>query len=403
MVTRRGIIAALATGAAGALAGYRGGTLSAQAGEAKVDSGPGGERTGLDLDVRAFGFRGTGTEADRLRLDTCLAEAGQAAREGMFGAGRGATVRFPAGVFRVALPEPVAVPAGVSIAGAGNYSTQLQFVGDGAGDALVWAPSTYGGSLRDIFLADVGRANVRDLLVLRQVVGFDVRNVVASYATRYCIRMEDVVGISCQGLIATQAGESNLWIGTAGESVATTCRFFQSWFQFSQHGPGVDVAGLGIGFHGCTFESAGDGSIARGYGAQVRGGAVSFYEPYLENNAQYDIYAPGGAGDPAVLHVTSPTLVGGGRKQAGRGGIFADHCRELTVVGGDYAQVPGSVTFTRNTQRVNLQVPACYPNDPRMLGGSLREAPGMVLYTEASTGNVVLAGGFQLRGASSTS
>jgi hypothetical protein len=191
-------------------------------------------------------------------------------------------------------------------------------------------------------------------------------------------------------------------VGSAvAEGYTTTARFVGCYFQGTQNGPGADVAGYGLHFEQCIFESCGQNTPAGSYGVRVHWGTVAFDSPYFENNRDWEIIAgteaPSGAQETAVT-VINPVFTPG-NKLTGKGGVRFER-GSATLVGGNYGTEPHPISFSTAMNHVFVSAKT-YPGKPEVdAPGSLKTLPGTVLYTDPPSGQWIVTGaaGYEIGG-----
>jgi Pectate lyase superfamily protein len=378
---------------------------------------------GQVFNVKAYGALGTGL-ANPTQDDTAAFQAAITAASQSMGtvdqtatSTRGSVVFVPYGFYRIT--STLHLPSGVSIRGAGQRTTQLRLDIGSTSDGLVWDLGTEDPYHVGAFLEDIdimaGGAGVRDMVVLDKWQGFAFNRVRLYAATRYNLRVQDCIDVSAFHLQSFEAGVSGLYMD-ALRWVCTTCRFVSCYFQGTLAGPCVDVAGLGLTFDGCVFESSGTVNEELGIGAQVRFGTATFLAPYFENNSKYELLA-GTVHNPVTnntdtsVTVINPVIRLGMIKRAGQpaesirkvavsGGLRFER-GSVYVLGGDYTGIPRPIILTPTTGAVFINANT-YPQTPVMDGGSnsLKSALGTVLYGDPVTGNVIQTGtaGYEIGG-----
>lgn len=414
LVSLRGRVPAL-PGEAGA---YGSVALAATAGGLR-DLGGLPQTGGMVFDVRAFGARGDAlrdrrqhdTDAFQAAIDAAAAQSSPA--EPTAGSGSGGVVFVPQGVYRIT--RTLRLPSGVSIRGAGMYTSQIAFAPPPGEDGLVWSlpegsPFGSGGFLEDIdILAESqpgGRTRTcRNLVVLSQWSSFVLNRVRILGAREHNLRIHNCVNVSAFHLVSQFAGRSNLWIGAARNTVTTTCRFVSCYLQASERGPSADVAGLGLVFDGCVFENAGTELPIReageAYGIRVRGGTATLMAPYFEANRSWELIAgtdevPPNSPFGASVTVINPVIMphhdrqGALVKAPGTGG-FRFERGSAFIQGGNFSQMQRPLVFSTRMDMVSA-VASLYPGVPEVEGGTLAQLPGTVQYKDPASGNVMLAG-----------
>ncbi|HEU0077750.1 MAG TPA: hypothetical protein VFQ76_08900, partial [Longimicrobiaceae bacterium] len=280
-------------------------------------------------------------------------------------------------------------------------------------DGLVWDQGNeaagihhVGAFLEDIDLMtwnrDASGQSARDLVVLQSWLSFAINRVRLYAANRYNLRVNDCVNISVFHLESLEAGTSNLYVGSAvSEGYSTTVRFVGCYFQGTQSGPGADVAGYGLSFEQCIFESCGRQTGAGSYGCRVRWGTAVFVTPYFENNPDWEIIAgtvlqPGNQG--TAVTVINPTITPGAKVEEAGGVRFERGT--ATVIGGNFGPSPHPISFSNGMDHVYVAAKT-YPGKPEVDSpGSLKTIPGTVLYTDPPSGQLIQTGlaGYEIGG-----
>jgi hypothetical protein len=289
-------------------------------------------------------------------------------------------VQIPAG--RGIVTRGITVPEGVLIRGAGRHNTQLvvQIASNPTTtDAFTFSPATsghaFGGGLQDMHIFGA-HADCRDVVHLLGGADMLFSQVQIFGGGRYGIYFNDnaidCTMISCK---ATSSYVSGLRI--AGVAPSTTFRAFGSYFTNPYTGPAVDVAGIGMLFSGCVFESAGAEAGARTLtdtvGARVRWGTATFDGCYFENNAGHDIHC--GTEDnvnKTSVAITNPLYMPGPYEVAGKAFLYADRAHFADLRGGNMgsAAIPVLVSATGEAQ-CELHVSArMYPNEITLASGN---------------------------------
>lgn len=373
------------------------------------------DKGGMVFNVRAYGALG-GANPDNVddRDDTPAFKAAIAAAASQVtgvsasetaGSGNGGVVFVPQGIYRI--KDTLNVPQGVSIRGAGMYTSQILFSMSVWQDGLVWSTPNEGDFGQGGFLEDIDikaekytdGMGAQSLVVLRHWTTFAINRVRIIGASAYNLGILDCVNISVFHLLGRSAIQRCLWIGASSGTVTTTCRFVGCYFQNTLRGPCVDVAGLGIAFDGCIFESAGSEIATHGYGAQVRGGTVTFNAPYFEANRSWDllagtdVVAANSSLSPSVT-VINPVIMplhdkvtGELIKVANTGGLKFERGGAF-VLGGNLYHSPRPLVFSKQMDLV--QTATFGPNLPAVEGGTFANVPGTILYKNA--GQAVQAG-----------
>jgi hypothetical protein len=375
------------------------------------------DKGGMVFNVKAYGALGgalpTNTQDDTQAFQDAI-DAAEAQVTGTPSdtatSGRGGVVFVPQGVYRI--KSTLTIPAGVSIRGSGMHTSQIVFALASNEDGLVWSqpsgPFALGGFLEDIDVKaesyTEGKA-AQDLVVLSQWANFALNRVRILGASRYGLRMHNCVNITATHVLSASSGTSNLYIGASSGTVTTTTRFVGCYFQASQRGPAVDVAGLGIAFDACVFENSGAAwtlaQAAEAYGARVRSGTVTFVAPYFEANRSWELIAGTDVVEPNTAFGASVTVLnavvmplhdpqGVLIKVANTGGFKFERGTAI-VHGGNLYQVPRPLVFTNQMDLVQAAA-AIYPHLPEVEGATLAQLPGTVLYKKPATGQVVQAG-----------
>ena len=368
------------------------------------------EKGGMVFNVKAYGATGDGITDDKQAFIDAIAAANQPQPNlpmDTNSSGRGGVVYVPQGVYIVG--STLTMPAGVSIRGAGMNSSQIRFRLATTVDGFVWSSPggnfAQGGFMEDLDILAASYASpeaARNLVVLEHWSNFAFHRVRVAGAYENNIRIIDSLNISGFHVVSRGARRCNLWIGAASETVTTTCRFVGCYFQNSLRGPCVDVAGLGLAFDGCIFESAGHEVDTEGYGARVRGGTVTFTAPYFEANRNWDLIAgtdvveKNGPLSPSVV-VINPLLnpahdpATGALLKATNSGALKFERGRATVLGGNFYHIAPSLVFSTEMDFVNV-AGNLYYNPPAVEGGTLADLPGTVLYKKHPSGQVVQAG-----------
>ncbi|HYH82393.1 MAG TPA: glycosyl hydrolase family 28-related protein [Longimicrobium sp.] len=360
-----------------------------------------------------FGAVGDGTTDDTLAIQAAITAATLQLSNNAATAvsAKGSIVYFPMGIYKIS--STLHLSSGVSIRGAGMRTTQLKFYLSTGDDGLVWdqgnetSPYHVGAFLEDIDLMTAGRdttgQSARDLVVLQSWQSFSINRARIYAAYRNNLLINDSVNITAVHLESYEAGQSNLYVGSASsEGYTTTARFVGCYFQGTQDGPGADVAGYGLSFEQCIFESCGRRTPAGAYGVRVRWGTAAFVSPYFENNRDWELIAgteaPSGAQETAVT-VINPVFTPASNKLTGKGGVRFER-GSATLVGGNYGTGPHPMSFSTAMNHVFVSAKS-YPNAPEVdAPGSLKLLPGTVLYTDPPSGQWIVTGaaGYEIGG-----
>jgi hypothetical protein len=369
---------------------------------------------GMVFNVKAYGALGTAltssAQDDTAAFQAAITAASQAM--GTLGesssSARGSVVFVPHGIYRI--KGTLTFPNGVALQGAGMHTTQLRFALAPTADGLVWANATeltfgFGGFMEDIDVIAEGAHDSQaqtaaNLVVLSWWSNFAFNRVRLQGARDANLRIDNCLHITATHLLARGARTSNLWIGAASNWVTTTCRFVGCYFQASTHGPGADVAGLGLHFDNCVFEDSGNVVPTSGYGIRIRRGTVTLTAPYFEANRSWDliagtdVIAPNNANGASVTVINAVVMPyhdeqGVLQKQANTGALRFERGSAF-VLGGNYAQSPRPLVVTTSMDMVQAAA-NFYPHAPEVEGGTFANLPGTVLYKKGS-GQVVQAG-----------
>jgi hypothetical protein len=371
------------------------------------------DKGGAVYNVKAYGAVGDGVADDTAAIQAAITAATLQISNNSATAvsAKGSIVYFPMGIYKIT--STLHLSSGVSIRGAGMRTTQLRFFLSTTADGLVWDQGNEGAGmfhvgafLEDIDLMtwnrDTSDQSARDLVVLQSWLSFAINRVRIYAANRYNLRIDDCVNISAFHLESLEARTSNLYVGSAvAEGYSTTVRFVGCYFQGTQSGPGADVAGYGLSFDQCIFESCGRQTGAGSYGCRVRWGTAAFVAPYFENNPDWEIIAgtvlqPGNQG--TAITVINPTITPG-TKVTGAGGLRFER-GTATVIGGNYGPSPHPISFSNGMDHVYVAAKT-YPGKPEVDSpGSLKTLPGTVLYTDPPSGQIIQTGiaGYEIGG-----
>jgi hypothetical protein len=313
----------------------------------------------------------------------------------------GGTVYIPAGIHT--LTQPLIIE-----------TSNVQLVGDGKGRTIIAVDvgperdgivfQTTGGYLSNCGVSDMTiRAatryqSVRDLLVLRHVAYTTLRDLSLSGAKRYCTAMDYVLGVRAETCELHSAEQSPLWVGSEEGSVSTTATFESCSFRVAQNGPGADVAGLGINFLSCTFESNGANGLDASTGITIRSGYVSLIACYWENNASHDVLV--GTGGITHFAMTSFHALTGGYTLPNKFHLVIDqYTRGATICGGRMTTRPAIMIHpaARNVHGSGIEWASWQPIMTD--GSSIYDAAGVCFIgSESSSGRVQALGRYDLRG-----
>jgi hypothetical protein len=365
-----------------------------------------------ELNVKWFGaVGGDGLVDDTAAIQAALLAASHIPFDAPGGQyGYGGVVMFPHG--RYLVTSKLVVNKGVSIIGEGRQTTEIKFTVGASIDGIGWesVTPTYGGCLRDIALVATAQNQCRNLVSLSQCYHFDIANCDIQGAGNNGIKISDCTSVTCQDSIITGNYNANVWVGTAGGGSSTTIRFRGCYFSLSTIGPGADVAGLGINFESCIFESngisaTGGDKLVKGYGIRVRGGNASLISSYFEDNCGWAMHL--GTTDNTWMSVIDPLFQNGPNTTAGVGCILANKVLGGCFLGGDYSSVDKSIEFTALSVGVSVLGSYVGPHIPlyNVAGGkTISDYPGYISYADPGTGeyrldgthNVQIKGGVRL-------
>lgn len=282
-------------------------------------------------------------------------------------------IEVPAGRWKCG---PLQLPGDVGITGAGRFDTSIE-VDSTTEDALsITSDVAYGrgGHLRD--LAVVGG---RDGVSLSNIGHFDLTGVRVDGAARHGLYGNFLLDVVADHLLVSRSGQACVKITDA--TASTSVRFRESYF--SQGGTaGTDVAGLGVRFAGCIWESNG------GPGLVVRSGQVWVDGGYFENNEGDDVHA----GTVAATHFTmvGHSSLTGASTAAGAHLRLGPHVRSAVLLGGGYDRRSSSIVIDPAARGIFGAGLSWGPNDPEMSDGSDIDASpwGSIVGPEAASGRI---------------
>lgn len=307
----------------------------------------------------------------------------------------GGKIFIPTGQYKIT--DTISSYSSITVEGAGAWSTEILVYGT-VTDAFSVAGGdrfdryTTQGALRFLRITATGTgATVNNLVRLNSCYGYVLDKVSLETSSQYCLYIHDSIDIQVFNSYCTAGTSAGLYVGVTLDTVSTTLRFYNCYFNTCTDGPGANVAGLGIAFHDCIFESNGTNTASLGHGVIVRYGTATFHSCYWENNGGYDGKFGTEWNDSyrATVGITNPTVITGGYRTAGMGGFYFQEVFGGYLVGGTTGDGYKSLTFEKNAHNRNFTVAGVYVNDsypPEYIGDDIRNYPGSISYI-SFTGN----------------
>ncbi|HET7460802.1 MAG TPA: glycosyl hydrolase family 28-related protein [Longimicrobium sp.] len=365
------------------------------------------DKGGAVFDVKAYGATGDASTNDTTAIQAAVSAANAVVSSlsdsASVQSGKGAIVYFPPGIYLIT--STLHISSGVSLRGAGMNTSQLRFnISTANSDALVWDQGSeasgihhVGGGLDDIdvITGAVSGQVARDLVVLRIQLNFHITNARLHGAGRYGLRMEDCVHVTALGLYTHSCTSAGVLVGAVeGTGYNTTVNFQSCYFQNTVSGPGADVAGYGITFDGCIFESSGTTTAANGKGVVGRWGTFTLTNPYFENNYSWDMLfgteAPSGFQTTTVT-VINPILSNNGAKVSGTGGLRVERGMP-TLLGGNYSVTTHPISLAAAPAVARAFVLVNVADIEVDGGGGSASVPGVVYAVDAASGRPWITG-----------
>lgn len=345
------------------------------------------------LNVKAYGAVGNGVADDTVAVAAAIAAAIALS---------GAIVYFPAGTYR--LTSALTCGAGVALRGDGFKASKLLFVLNGSTDCIKYQSGVaygQGGGIEGLHIYVASASHCRDLVSLVNWGEFRISDVRLEGAGRYGLFIQDGIDTDIWAAVFAGCNSAGLYAGTAGSSVTTTVRSFGCYFSGTKNGPGADVAGNGIDFHSCIFESNGATDLSSP-GFRMRQGHVTMVGCYFENTAghEMDIGTENGAGQNRFTCI-NPTIATGGYNQANKASINFNYIDGGAVIGGKLDLRTKSVVFTSNSSGVFLAAPissgAKTPEYDSAGGKDITAWNGPAIILDGSTGDSLIAGAIRMQ------
>ena len=240
----------------------------------------------------------------------------------------------------------------------------------------------------------------RDIVSLSRWGRFYAENVTlvgSGYATRYGVYMLEGIDTHFRNVYITRAKQAGLWIG-AESSVHTSTSFENCFFDLTYEGPGADIAGIGISFDSCVFQSNGKEDHGQGVGLRVRGGEVTVAAPYFENNASHDMHV--GTESDTYISILGGLYISGTYKQPDSIGIYLQKVKGGVILGGNLRMIPQPLVLTDEGSGVTV-TGIDVVKDPKYIKEGIeldtRYYPGFISYQKPYTGAFEQSGAHGIR------